>query len=878
MHQPPVHTPAPGPLGALLADLPDLPVVEVLPRLMDATTPGAALVLSAPPGTGKSTLVPPALAVALASRHAPAGSSPTPPRVLVTQPRRVAVRAAARRIASLLGEQVGATIGYSVRGDSRTSPATRIEMVTPGVLLRRLQRDPELSGVGAVVLDEFHERQLDTDLLLALLLDVRRGLREDLVLALTSATLESARTADLLGRATGRPAVLVDVPARLYPLDQRWAPPPRGAEALGVTPSSGAVVVRREFLGHVARTLTHTLDTTTGDVLVFLPGVAEIERVRAQLDTPGIEVLTLHGSLSSAAQDHVLRGPGPRRRVVLATALAESSLTVPGVRVVVDACLSREPRTDVARGVPMLVTVPAARARCEQRSGRAARLGPGVAVRCMAAPDWARRPAQPLPEIATADLTDALLQCAVWGNPAMEGLAFLDPPPAGALAAAGGRLRELGALDEDGRATSLGRRLAVLPLDPPLARALLDSAPRIGASRAARLVALLGEDTHPPGADLASLARALSRGGGDPALGARVRDQARRLSRLLDRAADDGEAPARQDTTLPHLGDEDALALVVALAHPGWIARRRPGSERHLLADGFGATLPAGSPLEGQEWLAVAEVQRGAGRAEGVIRAAVPLDEACAREAGAALVHEEVGAEFRAGRVRAGATTLLGAITLVTRPLTHVPEGLGARVVAEALRRDGLDLLPWPPAARSLRERLAVLHDVLGAPWPDVSDEALAAHPEAWLGADLARVTRGGALQHVDTLAGLRSLLPWPEASHLDELAPQRLEIPTGTMRALDWSSGTPVLALRVQEAFGWVDTPRLAGGRIPVVLHLLDPAGRPVAVTSDLASFWRGPYREVRAQLRGRYPRHPWPEDPLHAEATSRAKHRPLR
>lgn len=878
MHRIPPPDPAGEPLGALLANPPDLPVVEVLARIIEATTPGAALVLSAPPGTGKSTLVPPALALALDRARRPAHTEEAPPRVLVTQPRRVAVRAAARHIASLLGERVGATVGYSVRGDSRTSPATRIEMVTPGVLLRRLQRDPELSGVGAVVLDEFHERQLDTDLALALLLDVRAGLREDLVLALTSATLESARTTALLTGATGRPAALIDVPARLHPLEIRWAAPPRGAEALGVAPGSGAVIVRREFLAHVARTITRTLASTVGDVLVFLPGVGEIDHVRAALGAPGVEVLTLHGSLPPAAQDHVLSGPGPVRRVVLATALAESSLTVPGVRVVVDACLSREPRTDVARGIPMLVTVPAARARLEQRAGRAARLGPGVAVRCMSESEWARRSPQPLPEIATADLTDALLQCAVWGNPGMGGLTLLDAPPAGALAAAEVRLRALGALDEDGRATPLGRRLAALPLDPPLARALLDAAPHVGAGRAARFVALLGEDTRVPGADLAQLARTLGRSGGDPALRGRVAEQSRRLLRLLARDADEGGGaqPASADTA--HLGNDDALALVVALAHPGWIARRRPGAERYLLADGLGASLPAGSPLAGQEWLAVAEVQRGAGRADGVIRAAVPLDEAGAREAAPALVHEEVRAAFKAGRVRAETVTSLGAIALVTRPLARVPDEDGARVVAEALGREGLDLLPWPPAARSLRERLAVLHDALGDPWPDVSDEALGADPAAWLGADLARVARGGSLHRVDTLGGLRSLLPWPEASRLDELAPERLAIPTGATRALDWSSGIPVLSLRVQEAFGWVDTPRVAGGRVPVVLHLLDPAGRPVAVTADLASFWTGPYRDVRAQLRGRYPRHPWPEDPLEATPTSRAKPRPRR
>jgi ATP-dependent helicase HrpB len=856
-------------LDELLSDPPDLPVVAVLDQVARAAArPGASLVLTAPPGTGKTTLLPPALACALAGG-----------RVVVTQPRRVAVRAAARRIAALLHEEVGGSVGYSVRGDSRTSPSTRIEMVTPGVLLRRLQRDPDLPGIRAVVLDEFHERQLDTDLALALLLDVRAGLREDLVLALTSATLEAERTGALLGAATGGGPVRIDVPGVLHPLDVRWAPPPRGAEAMGVSGPDGRIGVRREFLAHVARTVRATAAGTHGDILVFLPGVREIEQVRAQLGMPGVDVLPLHGSLSPADQDRVLSGSdrSSRRRVVLSTAIAESSLTVPGVRVVVDAALSREPRTDVARGIPMLVTVPASRARCEQRAGRAARLGPGVAVRCLAEADWARRPIQSRPEIQTADLTDALLQCSAWGSPGMSGLSFLDPPPRGALEAAGSRLRSLGAIDEGGRATPLGRRLAMLPVGPPAGRALLESAPRLGTRRAARLVALLEEGIRAPGADLGTVARRAARGEGDPALLSRVREQARRLERLAD--PPDGRAPAT--TRGPSPSEEEALALVAALAHPGWLARRRPGTDRYLLADGMGAVLPPSSPLSGQEWLAVAELQRGQGRADGVIRAAAPLGAADAEQAGDALVHEDLEADLEGGRIRARAVRRLGSIEMSSRPLGRVPEEEGARLVASALARRGLDLLPWPGAARSLRDRMAVLHAVLGDPWPDVSEEALLARMRdgGWMGAGLARVARGGSLAAVDTVGGLRALLPWPEAARLDELAPQRLPIPTGAMRALDWSQGgQPVLSLRVQEAFGWLDTPTVADGRVPVLLHLLDPAGRPVAVTADLRSFWAGPYREVRAQLRGRYPRHPWPENPAGAEPTSRAKRRERR
>ncbi len=858
-------------LARLLREPPDLPVVAALDGIRAAIHPGAALVLTAPPGTGKTTLLPPALAVALAEHSSSS-------RVLVTQPRRVAVRAATRRIASLLHESVGATVGYSVRGDSRTSADTRIEMVTPGVLLRRLQRDPELPGVGAVVLDEFHERQLDTDLALAFLLDVRTGLRDDLVLALTSATLEAERTRTLIADAIGEEPTRLDVPGVLHPLTVRWAVPPRGSEALGPIGPEGVVGVRREFLAHVARTVTSVLADTTGDLLVFLPGVGEIERVRSLLGRPEdlgsdpVEVLDLHGSLTPAEQDRVLSGPGPHRRIILSTAVAESSLTVPGVHVVVDAALSREPRTDTARGVPMLITVPAARARCEQRAGRAARLGPGLALRCMAEADWARRSSQSLPEIATADLTDAALHCAAWGNPHMSGLVFLDPPPTGSLAAAESRLHDIGAIAEDGRVTPLGRLLSGLPLDPPLGRALVEAAPRIGPARAARFVALLGEEARVPGADLATLARTLERGGGNPALRSRVRDQTRRLTRLVDRNPTPAHRPSPED---PRLSDEDAFALVVALAQPRWIARRRPDTDRYLLADGLGASLPPGSPLTGQEWLAIAEVGHSAGRAEGIIRSAIPLAVENAERAGSTLISKHVDAHFRGGRIRATQVRSLGAITLESRDQRSIPAEDGARIVAEALARDGLDLLPWPPAARSLRERLSALHHALGDPWPDVSDQALLTDPERWLGSALNRVARGAPLSSVGTTSALRSLLPWPEATHFDELAPERLAIPTGVTRVIEWSGPHPTVSLRVQEAFGWTETPTVAGGRLPVVLHLLDPAGRPVAITSDLASFWSGPYHEVRAQLRGRYPRHPWPEDPLTASPTSHAKRR---
>ena len=862
-------------LEELVSHPPQLPVTRALGDIAAATRPGGCAVITAPPGTGKTTLLPPAVAVALARHDASAG------RVLVTQPRRVAARAAARRIARLLGEEVGGQVGYSVRGDSRVSERMRVEMVTPGVALRRLQRDPELPGVSALIVDEFHERDLDTDLALAFALDARSALRDDLFVALTSATLEASRTVDFLRSSTGEEPALVDIPGDIFPLELRYAPPPRGVEAVGAL-GNDRVGVRREYLAHVARTVEETVASTEGSVLVFLPGVGEIETVRSNLHLGDIPVLTLHGQLSAAEQDRAL-SPASGRRVILSTSIAESSLTVPGVSVVVDAGLAREPRFDAGRGLSSLVTVPAALARLEQRAGRAARTGPGVAVRVMDAVDVARRPAQSAPGIATQDLTDARLQVAAWGTP-VEDLALLDAPPAGTWEAAGQRLSSLGAIDEAGAATALGRTLASLPLDPPLGRALLASSAVLGASKAARFVALLSEDVRAPGADLSAWERRLGRGGASGASGAhaqaaRVKETQARLERLAKRLPNSSTADALTSVTARQDAHartrEDELALTCALAYPEWIARRRPGSMAYILAGGVGAELPQGSPLEGQEWLAVASIDRAPASRHARILAAVPLSEEDALAAGEKLLTTRTQASIDRGALTATRTRTLGAIPLKAAPASSLSEEEATALVAEHLAAHGLGDLGWGKEASSLRERMRVLHEVLGDPWPDVSDEALARTADQWLLPWAKRLANGGPLNKVSMLDALRSMLPWPDAARLDELAPEKMPIPSGGTRPIDWSGAHPVLTLRVQQAFGWTDTPRLVDGRVPLVLHLTDPAGRPAAVTSDLTSFWAGSYRDVRAQLRGRYPKHPWPEDPLHAEPTNRAKRR---
>ncbi len=497
------------PFERLLAGPPDLPVVTGLGVLAEALRARSSAVVQAPPGSGKTTLVPPAVAVLVG-----AGS-----RVVVTQPRRIAARAAARRLAQLLGEEVGQSVGFAVRGERRTGPRTRVEVVTTGLLLRRLQRDPDLPGVGAVVLDEVHERQLDADLALALLVDVRAHLRPDLLLVAMSATVEAARTAALLGTP---PVPVVDVPAALHPVERRWSPPPAGVlrtDERGVTP---------RFLDHVAATSVRALADDDGDVLVFVPGAGEVDgvvrRVRSRLEAGSsgstgsagpagsVEVLALHGRLPSVEQDRALR-PGPGRRVVVSTAVAESSLTVPGVRTVVDAGLSREPRTDHRRGLGSLVTVRVSRASAEQRAGRAGREGPGAVHRCWSEAEHAHLAAHPEPEVVVADLTAFALELAVWGAPGGEGLALLDTPPAVALAAARATLADLGAVDADGAVTRRGRVLATVPVDPRLARALVDGAPLVGARRAAEVVAMLSEDVRTADGDLVAALRALRRGG-----------------------------------------------------------------------------------------------------------------------------------------------------------------------------------------------------------------------------------------------------------------------------------------------------------------------------------------------------------------------------
>ncbi|WP_329221990.1 ATP-dependent helicase HrpB [Streptomyces microflavus] len=814
-----------------------LPVRSAVPALRRALDDRGVAVLCAPPGTGKTTLVPLVLAGLT-------GEGPVR-RVVVAEPRRIAARAAARRMAWLLGEQPGGRIGFTVRGERVVGRDTVVEVVTTGVLLQRLQRDQELAGVDVVIIDECHERHLDADTVAAFLLDVREAIRPDLRLVAASATTDAEGWARLLGDAP-----VVEAQGVSYPVEVVWAPPARP-----VKPPHG-MRVDPALLTHVAATVRRALGEREGDVLCFLPGVGEISRVAGQLAGADAEVLQVHGRAPAAVQDAVLAGSSGGRRVILATSVAESSLTVPGVRVVVDSGLAREPRTDHARGLSALTTVRASQAAGRQRAGRAGREAPGAVYRCWEQAEDGRLARFPAPEIKVADLAAFALQAACWGDPGASSLALLDPPPAGAMGAAREVLEAIGAVDAEGRVTTRGVRMSRLGLHPRLARALLDGAKEAGARRAAEVVALLSEE--PPreyGDDLAAALRTARRG--QDGYAARWKQEVRRLSSQVEGA---GSGESRSDDAV--------VGLVAALAFPERVARAR-GDGAFLMVSGTGAELRDGSRLRSAPWLAVAVADRPSHAASARVRLAAVVDEPTALLAAGHLRVRGEEVRWVDGEVVARSVDRVGAVELSVRPLKRPDPELVRGALVEGLRREGLGLLRWTRDSEQFRLRLAFLHRVLGAPWPDVSDEALPAETGAWLEPELSRARRRSDLGRIDAGQALRRLLPWAtgEAVRLDELAPERIEVPSGSRIRVEYGGEQPVLAVKLQELFGLSETPRVAG--VPVLVHLLSPAGRPAAVTADLASFWQDGYKAVRAELRGRYPKHPWPEDPTTVQAT---------
>lgn len=805
--------------------------------------------LVAPPGAGKTTRVP----LALLDEPWTDGG-----RILVLEPRRLAARAAATHMARLLGEEAGGTVGYRVRLESRVGPRTRVEVVTEGILTRMVQDDPSLEGVAAVCFDEFHERHLTADLGLALVLESRAVLRPGLRVLVMSATLEAGPVARLLGDA---PVVVSE--GRQHPVETRWRPPRDGVPpALAVAQAVRAACAEAE-----------------GDVLVFLPGIAEIHRVRAQLEEqppPGDpEVLLLHGGLTLAEQDRVLRRAGDRRRVVLSTAIAESSVTLEGVRIVVDAGLARVPRFSPRSGMTRLETVRVSQASADQRRGRAGRTAPGLCVRLWDEGTHASLPARTVPEVLEADLAPLALELACAGVADPRTLRWMDLPPAGALAQGRALLRDLGALDAAERVTAHGRAMAALGTEPRLAHLVLAGAAQGAATLACEIAALLAErdvlrrEAAEFDADLRTRVEAL-RGRGhvadvDRGRLERVRQEARALRRALGREArDDADDVARS-------------GALVALAYPDRVAQRRVGeAPRYLLRNGRGARLATTQPLARAGFLAVADLDGDP--AESRIWLAAPLDEADLRAAvGDALVTERtVAFDESSGAVRAVERERLGALVLRERALRDVDGALVTAALVGRIRTAGIATLPWRDAAVTLRARLAFAHRHFPAEYPAVSDDALLPSLDDWLAPALEGARRLSDLERVDLGAALLGRLDWRARTRLDAIAPTHLEVPSGSRIAIDYSDAdAPVLAVRLQEVFGLRETPRIADGRVPLTLHLLSPAHRPVQVTRDLASFWRSGYFEVRKDLKGRYPRHPWPDDPLAAEPTRRAKPR---
>jgi len=842
-------------------------------------------VLIAPPGSGKTTRVP----LALLDQPWLEGR-----RIVMLEPRRLAARAAARHMASLLGERVGETVGYRVRLDTRVGPRTRIEVVTEGVLTRMLQSDPTLEGYGVVVFDEFHERSLHADLGLALTLQARELLREDLRVLVMSATLDGGAVAGLLGAGpraasaarsdgavasragaqagaggrggAGGAAPVIRAEGRVFPVDTRY---------LGRSDRRGG-----DITGDVARAVVRALAEEDGDVLVFLPGVAEIRRVESLLGEAGlpgeVRVLPLYGDLPEDAQDRAIApARAGERKVVLATSIAETSLTIEGVRVVVDSGLMRVPRFSPRTGMTRLETVPGSRASAEQRRGRAGRLGPGVCYRLWTEAEEAERPEHRAPEILEADLAPLALELAAWGVGDPGELRWLDPPPAAAYSQARELLRWLGALDADGGVTEHGRRMAELGLHPRLAHMVLRGVEAGHGAVACDVAALLGgrdilrREDGPAEADLRLRLEVLAeaRRTGRPPRRWRGHDvHEGGCGRALREAAHWRKALGVR----VEAGDVDAAGFLLAFAFPDRLGRRRAGGAgRFLLRNGRGAALPESEPLAHAEWIVAAELN-DVGR-EGRILLAAPLEATDLQAAfGDQIVREESVAWDAAVRaVRARRRERIGAI--VVREATAEapdPEAVRAALLA-GIREEGLGVLAWTPEAERVRARMRFMAH-LEPGWPDVSDEGLLASLEEWLGPYVDGVTRADELKRLDVAAILLGLLPWDRRQRLDAWAPDRIEVPSGSKLRIDYTDPeAPVLAVRLQEVFGWTRTPHVAGGRVPLTLHLLSPAQRPVQVTRDLESFWRTTYFEVRKDLKGRYPKHHWPDDPLAATAT---------
>lgn len=800
----------------------DFPVDQIIPALSGALGNGPAALLVAEPGAGKTTRVPLKLLDAAWLKGQ---------KIVMLEPRRLAARNAAHRMAETLGEEVGETVGYTVRLERRVSARTRIEVVTEGILTRRLQHDPELSGTGLVIFDEFHERSLDADLGLALTLDIQRGLRDDLKILVMSATLDAARVAAHLGDAP-----VIDAPGRVFPVETRHLD-----KAQRQTISADAV-----------RAVHRALDDTEKSILVFLPGEAEIRRTEQALASTGLPkntvVRPLYGAMSFAEQDAAIRPSAPgERKIVLATTIAETSLTIDGIGAVIDTGFKRVPRFDPASGMTALETVRVSVASADQRRGRAGRLGPGIGYRLW--PEAETRALKPHdePEIFVADLAPLVLELAAWGVSDPHSLPWLDPPPAAPFAQAQDLLRRLEALDAQGRITALGKQMVRLPLHPRLAHMVVKGKSTL----AADLAALLSERDGLPrdvGVDIST-----------------------RLAQLRGGARDRIRQTARQIRQIAGIGSEESgvsPGVLVAWAFPDRIAQRRGGDRRYRLSGGGGAILPEHDALVTQDFLAVATTDGASGDQK--IYLAASLSPAEIEEHFAAQIEARDGVfwDSRAKAVSATRSRRLGAMVLEEKPSANAEPALIAEAMTQGVREMGLACLPWTDGARLLRARAMFLRRLFPEEgWPDLSDEALLVKLEEWLTPYLAGISRKAHLDRLDMHQIVQGMIPPELARKMDRLAPVRIEVPSGADVRIDYETeGDPVLRVRLQEMFGLARTPAIAEGRSPLRIELLSPAGRPLAVTQSLETFWTNGYPSVRSDMRGRYPKHAWPEDPLNA------------
>jgi ATP-dependent helicase HrpB len=811
-----------------------LPIDAALPDLTAALGASTAAVLVAPPGAGKTTRVPLVLAREDWAQKAR--------RILVLEPRRLAARAAAERMAQTLGERVGDTVGLRVRFGSKISSRTRIEIITEGIFTRLILDDPMLEGVSAVIFDEFHERSLDADLGLALARDVQQGLREDLRILVMSATIDGARIAALLGDA---PVIASE--GRAFPIETRYA----GRDARPIEPQ-------------VADTILRAMRADAGSLLAFLPGAAEIRRAKTLLEgrtEPSTDVVTLYGALAGDEQDRAIAPALPgRRKIVLATSIAETSITIEGVRIVIDSGLARVPRYEPEVGVTRLETVRVSRAAADQRRGRAGRTEPGVCYRLWDEPQTAALEPFARPEILAADLSSFALDLAAWGG-GPDQLAFLDPPPRAALTEAKALLSELGAIDGDGRITAEGRLLRRLPLPPRLARMVVDASAEGDALPAAEIATLIGE-------------RGL--GGDDVDL----RERLNALRRDRSPRARDARAMAQRWAKIPPSpqgGGELSVGALLALAYPERIAKNRGGgSGAFLLVNGRGANIDAASPLAREPFLAVAELAGTAAQGRILSAAPITLAEIERRFSDRIEAREDIAFDAASATLRGRRSRRLGAIALSDQPMPVATNDDTAQKLADGIAGLGMHRLPWTKSLQQWRDRVMFLRASEGEEWPDLSDAALAQTVNAWLAPALAAKTALGEITADELNTAVRALLPWPLQRRLDAEAPTHFAAPTGSQVPIDYEAeGGPKIAIRVQELFGLDRHPAIAGGKAPLLIELLSPAHRPVQMTRDLPGFWRGSYAAVRAEMRGRYPKHPWPEDPVAAPATRRAKPR---